>query len=159
MTDLEDEDRVLVIDFLERFARFESELKVDGCLTDPTPGAVAKANWNRYATLLGGRLLARQDTADAAASLLADPPKVQYVTEGQTARFEPQARNPRHSDERWLLRLVQTVRNNLFHGGKHAPPLGLVGEPARDRALLRACIVILDACLELNLVLRSRFRE
>jgi hypothetical protein len=51
------------------------------------------------------------------------------------------------SEERYLLRLIKTVRNNLFHGGTFANPGGPVEDPARNRPLLNACITILKACL------------
>ena len=53
----------------------------------------------------------------------------------------------------WLLLMVRTVRNNLFHGGKF--PLIPVSEPSRDSTLLHHSITILAACLPLERTFNS----
>lgn len=45
------------------------------------------------------------------------------------------------SDEQYVIELLKTVRNNLFHGGKY--PDGPVEEIARNREILRASLVVL----------------
>ena len=49
---------------------------------------------------------------------------------------------------RFALRLVCTVRNNLFHGGKYEGGLAL--EVARNKGLLEAALAVLSECYELD---------
>jgi hypothetical protein len=64
------------------------------------------------------------------------------------------------SDERYLLRLVRDVRNNLFHGGKYPAPTGPVdGEVLRNSKLLKACLTILDRCQSLHADVSRVFEE
>ena len=51
-----------------------------------------------------------------------------------------------------VLYLVNTVRNNLFHGGKF-PRFR-----ERDAKLLKACLVILKECIELHPELKEYYR-
>lgn len=43
--------------------------------------------------------------------------------------------------------MVRTVRNNLFHGGKHLP--GGESEPVRNERLVRSSLVLLRECAQL----------
>jgi len=52
-----------------------------------------------------------------------------------------------------ILFLVNTVRNNLFHGGKF-PHFR-----ERDAHLLRACLIVLRECVELHSELSVYYRE
>lgn len=61
------------------------------------------------------------------------------------------------SNERYVLRLVTTIRNNLFHGGKY--PKAPVSEVARNKKLLDAGIVVMNHCLELSDPVRAIFNE
>jgi hypothetical protein len=46
------------------------------------------------------------------------------------------------SDAAYMLHLLKTARNNLFHGGKY--PDGPIFEIAWNREILRATLVVLD---------------
>jgi hypothetical protein len=52
------------------------------------------------------------------------------------------------SEEAYVLRLLKTARNNLFHSGKY--PDGPIAEVARDRDILHTALTILDGCYELH---------
>jgi len=47
----------------------------------------------------------------------------------------------RNSDWEWIIRSLTTVRNNLFHGGKHFD--GQILDPARDQVLIDICLKIM----------------
>ena len=147
MTDLSDAHR-LVFEFLELYASFEWALKTTGCLKSQKPKARAEPDWDEFTRSLNGRLLACREADDARAFLILKPPKEQRIDENGRLGWEPV--KAKSSEERYLLRLVQTVRNNLFHGGKYAAPVGPIGEPARDRPLLEASIAILRACIDVS---------
>jgi len=44
--------------------------------------------------------------------------------------------------------MIRSVRNNLFHGGKHAAA-GVHEAPERTEQLLRSSLVVLEECLAL----------
>jgi hypothetical protein len=52
------------------------------------------------------------------------------------------------SEEEFVLRLVKTARNNLFHGASIRT--GPVTEVARDKAILRAALKVLQGCYKLH---------
>ncbi len=66
---------------------------------------------------------------------------------------------PDESQDEYLLRLVRTVRNNLFHGGKYPYPECVVEDAARNRGLLEDSLAILDQCLAMNERLDGHFAE
>jgi hypothetical protein len=61
--------------------------------------------------------------------------------------------------EKWILRLVRTVRNNLFHGGKYPYPDEPINQPARDRKVLSASLTVMEECLRLSPLLEAKFFE
>ena len=86
------------------------------------------------------------------------PPKTQIVSGNDLGwRETPIGQGEHH--ESYVLRLVRTVRNNLFHGGKYPYPLGPVEDVARNERLLRSAVVILRQCLKLSKTVRNNFEE
>ena len=157
---LNSDDRDLVYKFFVLFMRFEFALKRAGFLKNGTPGAPAMADWKSYAETLRGRLGTHSsDVMNACKELFAHPPGEQIMTDDLQLGWRAVSHRTEDSEEWRVLRLVKTVRNNLFHGGKYADPSGPVAEPARDGALLRACVSILEACLDLSPQLRDKFSE
>jgi hypothetical protein len=152
------EDRGLVLHFFLVFARFEYALKRTGFFR----GDASKAEpaWDRFADSLKESFEGsyRQDFIDALCYLNAHPPQKQVVLEDKL-RWTPNVRDVSESWERRILRLVRTVRNNLFHGGKYLYPNRPVEEPARDRALLTASLTVLEECLRLSPSLAAKFFE
>ena len=49
-----------------------------------------------------------------------------------------------------LLKMVKSVRNNLFHGGKHTPSTAEVNNTERNQRLIESSIVIIKACMDLD---------
>jgi hypothetical protein len=150
-------DRELVLEFLAVFSRFEYALKRSGYLKD---GERAQPNWGKYSDDLKGQFASLTDQAcqEAIRALLDVPPKTQVVTGGdlgwrETVPVEGEA------TEKYVLRLVRTIRNNLFHGGKFPHPVGPIADVARDRELLRRGIAVLNGCLEISGTVRGVFEE
>jgi hypothetical protein len=150
-------DRERVLDFFAYFSRFEYSLKRSGFLKS---GAKAEPNWDKFANSIRGQFAKIQDAAflEAVTFLRAEPPKTQIVF-GNVLGWADTTRGSGEHEENYTLRLVKTVRNNLFHGGKYPYPSGPVPDVGRNRRLLDAAVVVLSHCLELNSALRSAFEE
>ena len=150
-------DRDLVLRFFAVFSRFEYSLKRSGFLKT---GEKAEPNWDTYANGLLGYFAGVQDEAfrDALAFLVKEPPKTQVI-KGSDLDWKATVRGDGECHERFVLRLISTIRNNLFHGGKYPRPLGPMDDVARNRRLLEVGITILMQCLELSAEVRHRFEE
>ncbi|HNT86793.1 MAG TPA: hypothetical protein PKL84_02915, partial [Candidatus Hydrogenedentes bacterium] len=83
----------------------------------------------------------------ALGNLKSASPRRQVVRDGRLA-WEQIGRGNAECEEEFVLRLVRTARNNLFHGGKY--PDGPIDEVARDKAILRAALGVLDGCYRLH---------
>lgn len=79
----------------------------------------------------------------AAEELLANPPDVQVVDNGNAWRWSPLVFSDKQSDLSKITFILKTIRNNLFHGGKH----GAEGwdEPDRVEFLLCRGIQVLNS--------------
>jgi hypothetical protein len=152
------EDKDLVLCFLLVFARFEYALKRTEFLCGDA--SRAEPDWDRFADSLKGRFEKshRQSFIDALSYLNDHPPQKQIVLANQL-RWKQNVRDISESQEKWILRLVRTVRNNLFHGGKYPYPDGPVEEPARNRHLLSASLTVLEECLQFSPSLEEKFFE
>jgi hypothetical protein len=147
-------DRELVLEFFTFFSRFEYSLKRSGFRKKDK----AEPNWDCYANSLRGLFGQVKDQAfrEAVAFLLKEPPKTQVIS-GDDLDWSDTLPGDGQHHERYVLRLVSTVRNNLFHGGKY--PVGPIDDVARNQNLLRAAITVLDQCLELSERVRAVFRD
>ena len=138
-------NRELVLEFFYFFSRFEYALKRAGFLTTKK---WAEPNWTGFFQKV------------TAAEILADPSDVElkkslHFLEKRKPRYQANengkmvwlhiCKKEDWTRERYVLELIKTVRNNLFHGGKF--PEGPISEPAGDEELLRHCLVILKRCL------------
>lgn len=148
-------DRDLILQFFALFSRFEYSLKRTGCLK---PSDKAEPNWDMYANSVRGQFAAVQDNAfqNAITLLLKEPPKTQIAIGNDLDWIETVPGNGEFH-ERYVLRLVSTVRNNLFHGGKFSTRP--VTDEGRNRDLLEAAMVVLKRCLELSRSVRAAFEE
>jgi hypothetical protein len=88
-----------------------------------------------------------QTFQDALLTLKEALPRRQVVRDCHL-RWEQIQRQDAESEEEFVLRLVKTARNNLFHGGKY--PDGSIEDVARDKAILRAALGVLEGCYELH---------
>jgi hypothetical protein len=152
------EDRMLVLQFFLVFARFEYALKRSGFLRGNE--SKVEPDWDRFADSLKDKFERsdKPDFIEALHYLNEHPPQKQVVRKRELG-WAPNVRDVGESREKWVLRLVRTVRNNLFHGGKYPYPDGPIHEPARDRMLLSASLTVLEECLRLSPLLEARFFE
>lgn len=150
-------DRERVLDFFAYFSRFEYSLKRSGFLK---PSKKAEPDWVEFANSIRGHFAKIQDEnfLHAVTFLRAEPPKTQVVLGNDLDWEETTQRNGEH-DERYTLRLISTVRNNLFHGGKYPYPNGPMPDAGRNRRLLEAAVTVLSKCLELSSAVRSAFED
>lgn len=139
--EIPDELRPLVYDFFFWFSRFEYALKEARFLKNPELGANAEPGWTRF-------INERKDDYQIGAAgkaLIAANPKRQIVTAADLG-FRDVCFNPGTSDLERVVRLAQTVRNNLFHGGKHGSAYW--GEADRMKLLLQTTIAVIDDLAE-----------
>jgi hypothetical protein len=139
-----DVKKELVTGFSILFSRFEYALKQGGycqkCLA-------AKPDWDKFAQD-HSELFDTQNKPKLITStqyILKNPPKRQVQKNG---KLDWRSVKNNTTQLGLILRLVRTVRNNLFHGGKF--PSGPINDPARNTNLLESCITILRECLSLN---------
>lgn len=129
--------RPLVYDFFFWFSRFEYALKEARILKNPESGANAEPGWTRF-------INERKDSyqiGSAGKVLIAANPQRQIVTVADLD-FRDVGFSPGASDLERVVRLAQTVRNNLFHGGKHGSAYW--NDPDRMTLLLETTIAALD---------------
>lgn len=141
-------DRDLVLDFFWKFSVFECALKREGFLrTGRNCGA--EPDWDCFGTAVRGRFaqVASPGFGDAVSKLKLLSPRRQVVRDGRLG-WDRIVQGRGESEEAYVLRLLKTARNNLFHGGKY--PDGPIEEIARDRDILRTAVAILDGCYELH---------
>lgn len=127
----------LAFDFFYWFSRFEFALKENKYLENNTVGAVALPGWQAFIKRWHS---AYQVSNEARAILDAGPEQQVVEANGELAWRAVNLDNCK-SDLARLVRLLQTVRNNLFHGGKHGGA-GWDG-PARTELLLKSGIHVL----------------
>jgi hypothetical protein len=113
--DVNDKLKVLAFEFFFEFSRFEYALKENGYLKAHAAGARAEAGWDEYIQRFADVFHASAE----AAALLAAAPEQQIVEAGDKLIWRPTALTHCTSDLQRVVTLLKTVRNNLFHGGKH----------------------------------------
>lgn len=142
-------DRRLAWEFFVFFSRFEYALKRNHRFLQPGTGN-AEANWDRFASDCNAAFVALDLPQLQAAKdfYRAAPPRKQLRANGSMSWSKFQFWDEKEPLLVWQLRVVRTVRNNLFHGGKF--PLIPISDPSRDRDLLIHAIAILAVCLSLD---------
>lgn len=150
-------DRELVLEFFWKFSVFECALKREGFLQAGRNDA-AQPDWSEVGKPIRGRFgeVRANGFQGALCTLIGGSPRRQIVRNGQLG-WQPIQRQGGESEEEFALRLVKTARNNLFHGGKY--PDGPVEEVARDKAILRAVLGVLEGCYELHSGVARRIKE
>jgi len=140
--DIPDPLRSLAFDFFFYFSRFEFALKEAGYLKSNKLEAAAQAGWERYIKGFEAQyMLSAQGQA-----LIDAQPQKQIVGANQDLVFSPVTFKAGDSDLRKVTVLARTVRNNLFHGGKHVAKGW--DNPERTRYLLEAAKAALDDLAE-----------
>jgi hypothetical protein len=135
--------RPLIFNFFFSFSRFESALKENGWLQSKTVGATALADWKGFAD----RYSDDYRPSCAADRLVAANPQKQIVGEAGLTFADVSFEKSTSQLDRVTL-LLKTVRNNLFHGGKHGSAYW--DDPERICLLLPLCITVLEELAELG---------
>ena len=124
--------------FFYRYSRFEFALKANGYLRNNKPGSNAEPDWWNFAK----KRSHDYHISAEAQELISVPPKCQKVAANKDLVWEDVYLSEHSSDLEKVTRLLQIVRNNLFHGGK-ACEKGW-DDPVRTELLLKLGIVVLD---------------
>lgn len=141
-------DRDLVLNFFWKFSVFECALKREGFLRAGKNNG-AEPDWDSFGREVQGRFaqVSIPGFAEAVGELRQLAPRRQVIRDGLLG-WDPIVQRDGESDEAYVLRLLKTARNNLFHGGKY--PDGPIEEVAHDREILRTALVVLDGCYEIH---------
>lgn len=149
-------NKELVLDFYLTFSRFEYALKNSGFARGNEN--FVEPNWNEFALSLKDKFNknANKILLEEASYFLEEPPLQQVLLRDGLAWSG--GIMPDHLSEiEKLLRLVNRVRNNLFHGGKHS--MEDFEQKERTEHLLKCCLIILEECLKLALDVKTKFDE
>lgn len=147
----------LVFEFMWKFSAFECAIKRLGCYRPIDKDGPVLPNWDLYANRLQATQAVWPPTfLEAVHALVKLAPKQQTVSNGKLG-WSPVVRGAGERYASFALRLVRTVRNNLFHGGKY--PDGHALEVARNKALLTAALAVLTECYELDAELQHWIYE
>lgn len=128
--------RNLAFDFFYWFSRFEFALKEKRFLKSEVIGTRADPSWDKFVKAHRAGYVA----SSAAEALLAEKPQRQIVGDPEYT-FEELSFSQNTADLDKVVAYAKTVRNNLFHGGKHGH--NQWDDPARMRRLLRLTITVL----------------
>jgi len=129
--------RELAFYFFYWFSRFEFALKENRYLISTAVGARAEPDWNRF-------VVEHQDhyaPSHAARALIAANPLRQVIGEDGGLAFSEVQFASDTTELRRVVGLAKTVRNNLFHGGKHGS--GDWDDPDRMTELLTVTTTVL----------------
>jgi hypothetical protein len=133
----------LPYNFFYSFSRFEFALKECGYLKSRRIGVSAEPGWEEFTK----RWSNTYRLSHAAGTLIHLGPEQQVVGKGDVLKWVSVRIDGCASDLERVVRLLKTVRNNLFHGGKH----GGAGwdDPERTGSLLQCGMTVLDEMADL----------
>ncbi|MDC9823971.1 hypothetical protein PRN20_09505 [Devosia sp. ZB163] len=131
----------LSFEFFYWFSRFEFALKECGYLKSKKVGAKAEASWDRFIDNHAEAYV----LSNSGSALIEAAPQRQIVGAADL-EFAPVTFAAADCDLKKVVTLSNTVRNNLFHGGKHGHATW--DDPERVRLLLSLVIQILDELAE-----------
>jgi hypothetical protein len=136
LDEIDQDLRDLAFNFFYWFSRFEFVLKERHFLKNDTIGARADPSWDKFAKAYRESY----KLTSAGQALLDERPKRQIVAVPELG-FEDVPFSPNTADLDKVIALAKTVRNNLFHGGKHG--YDQWDDPKRMRRLLDLTITVL----------------
>jgi len=142
----------LACEFFAVFSRFEYALKEFG-YRKAGRNATAEPDWDKFADDVANSFQDSQppEVVQVVTYLLSEPPMRQFIKNG-SLNWRPLVLPDRSQVHKALL-AVRTVRNNLFHGGKHTPH----SPPGRDERLVKSSLIVLKRCLQLHNGLRTEY--
>lgn len=137
----------LACEFLAVFARMEYSLKATRFAVGNEGGV--SANWDKFANEADKHFHAEasEELSGAVEYLWKSPPRKQVLTEDHRVKFCDFVIDPGQRELQQLLLMVRSVRNNLFHGGKHLPDGEM--ELGRNEELVRSSLLVLRECSQL----------
>ena len=137
----------LACEFLAVFSRFEYALKS----TEYAHGNKGKVEpwWDKYSNDIDDAFneITEPEFIEATAYLLGTPPRKQILSEGRVI-FNDQTIDNNQAKANQVFKMIRTVRNNLFHGGKYLPNGEI--EEGRNESLVRYSLLILKSCVHLH---------
>jgi len=141
--DVGDELTALAFEFFYWFSRFEFALKENKILKNDNVGAKAQPGWTNFV-----KTWERAYSLSVSARVLYDArPEQQIVAAKSELIWQSVNLGDCTSDLARVVRLLKTVRNNLFHGGKHGGAAW--DDPVRTKLLLGASKSVLAELAQL----------
>lgn len=138
-----DISKPLVLEFFAVFSRFEYALKATGYDKVDSYKNILP-NWKKFSSDAAPWFIkVPEEYEQSIAYLLENPPCRQIKRDGAPAEWSVQAYSSQTPNAVRILDAVKTVRNNLFHGGKHTPH----SPPGRDEELIKSSLAVLSYCL------------
>ncbi|MFZ3081363.1 hypothetical protein [Rhodoferax ferrireducens] len=133
----------LAFNFFYWFSRFEYALKENEFLKCHVGGSRAEPGWDEFVT----KFETNYTPSEQAYALLKASPEAQVVAENNQLAWKAVDLSNCKSELEKVVRLLKTIRNNLFHGGKH----GGAGwdDPKKTSCLLSSGMLVLDQLAEL----------
>lgn len=105
----------LAFDFFYWFSRFEYALKDNNYLKSHKVGEIAIPGWDQFIRTWEETYTISKEGEE----LLSSAPKIQVVMHDGQLEWISVKMAHQTSDLGKVIKLLKTVRNNLFHGGKH----------------------------------------
>lgn len=115
LDEIDDELKEISFEFFYWFSRFEFALKENNYLKDKSIGAKAEPNWDEFRDRFKTEYIASEE----AIKLIGLHPKRQFVANVGEPEWKPVGVDHCNNDLCKVITMLNTVRNNLFHGGKH----------------------------------------
>ncbi|WP_342244335.1 hypothetical protein [Pseudomonas sp. OTU5201] len=101
-------------EFFFWFSRFEAALKESGFLKSDVEGAVAEPSWEKFVHAYA----AKYTPTESGKKLLELAPERQIVGVGKKLAWRPVDTGNCRTELCKVVRMLKTLRNNVFHGGK-----------------------------------------
>ncbi len=144
LEEINDDLKNISFEFFYWFSRFEFALKENNFLKYKSVGEKAEPNWEEFKEKFKNKYTASVE----ANRLIQLHPKRQFVTQASEPEWKPVGTDHCNNDLCKVITMLNTIRNNLFHGGKH----GDIDVDSKERniELLTIGIVILNQLAKLS---------
>jgi len=152
LDDFPDELRKYCFEFFYWFSRFEYALKENNYVAPGQYGSAAPA-WSKFESDFGGAYRLTEEGRE----LVEAPPQRQVYVEPNRWEWGETDFSRMKTDLGKAILSVKTIRNNLFHGGKHNEKDW--DEPDRNLFLLPRGTKVLDSFARLHGNLLAEYRR
>ena len=144
LEEIDNDLKKISFEFFYWFSRFEFALKENNFLKDKNVDAKAEPNWEEFREKFKNKYAASAE----ANRLIQLHPKRQFVAQASEPEWKPVGTDHCNNDLCTVITMLNTIRNNLFHGGKH----GDIDIDSKERniELLDIGIVILNQLARLS---------